>query len=222
MLSAFPVCRLTKLEHSLTIYSGVGNNKDNYMQKYYEVLVHQTSKPVGNSKENYTTFNQEKHQFANIQEAKEWLKLYHAMKGLRGDWSEKRDSPYLKLIYELIPKTKEENLVPKEWADAVKDNADSFDGHFCDGRIMRDGALRTSSIIEKIFEESEIVEEIPEMVSGNMAKMFGAKKVLRKGGYRGSYTELFEEILDPEMKLEACARIHNPPSFFYTDEDGYI
>lgn len=37
--------------------------------------------------------------------------------------------------------------------------------------------------------------------SGNVAKLIGAKPVEREGGYRGSYEELFEEILTPEQKV---------------------
>lgn len=154
--------------------------------------------------------------------AKEWLKLYHSMRGLRGDWRGERKNPFLKLIYELIPKVKEEEIVPSGWADAVKCNADDFDGHFSDGRIMRDGALRASPTIEKIFSQSEDVKEMPEFVSGNLAKMLGAKPMKRKDGYKGSYEELYEEILPPEMKLEAATKIVNPPKFFYVDDEGYL
>lgn len=44
------------------------------MTKYYEVLVQQTSKAVGNSKQNYSTFNEQTHRFNAIKEIKEWLK----------------------------------------------------------------------------------------------------------------------------------------------------
>jgi hypothetical protein len=37
--------------------------------------------------------------------------------------------------------------------------------------------------------------------SGNIAKLMGAEPVRREGGYRGSYEELFEDILTPEQKV---------------------
>jgi hypothetical protein len=37
--------------------------------------------------------------------------------------------------------------------------------------------------------------------SGNIAKLMGAKPIRREGGYRGSYEELFENILTPEQKV---------------------
>jgi len=154
--------------------------------------------------------------------AEKWLQLYHSMKALRGNWSEGRDSPFLNLIYDLIPEVQKENLVPSDWADAVKDNADAFDGHFVDGRIMRDGALRASPTIEKILAGANQNKTTPEFVSGNLARMLGATPMHRKGGYRGSYEELFEEMLNHSMRLKATTKVKNSPGFFYKDKEGYL
>ena len=44
------------------------------MTTYYEVEVTKTSKPVGNSQDNFTIFDKQTKQFASIKEVKEWLK----------------------------------------------------------------------------------------------------------------------------------------------------
>lgn len=131
----------------------------------------------------------------SIKDAPKWKLLVEEMKNLRGDWSDGRGSKHLAWIYVLIPEAEAENVVPLEWCHAVKMNADQFDGYFNDGRIMRDGAMRLPEDVAKVFGFSS------GEVSGNVAKLIGAKPVRREGGYRGSYEELFEDILTPEQKI---------------------
>jgi hypothetical protein len=117
------------------------------------------------------------------------------MKNLRGNWSGGRSSQHLAWIYALLPEVEAEGAVPLGWCQAVKMNADQFDGEFNDGRIMRDGAMRLPEDVAKAF-------GLPSgEASGNIAKLMGAKSVRREGGYRGSYEELFEIILTPEQKI---------------------
>lgn len=124
-----------------------------------------------------------------------WKVLVEAMKNLRGNWSGGRDSEHLAEIYELIPQVIAEGIVPEGWCVAVKANADQFDGEFNDGRIMRDGALHLPSEVASQF-------GIPgNAASGNLAKMMGAESIVRASGYRGSYDELFADILTPEQKI---------------------
>jgi hypothetical protein len=83
---------------------------------------------------------------------------------------------------------------------AVKNNADAYDGHYVDGRIMRDGQLYLDPEIAKAF-------NIPTTaVSGGMAKLIGAKPI-KQAGYRGSYEELFEEILNPDQMVDSLRKI---------------
>lgn len=130
-----------------------------------------------------------------MSEAPRWRLLVKAMMDLRGDWSDGRNNEHLARIYALLSEVETEGIVPVGWIKAVKMNADTFDGEFNDGRIMRDGMLRLpEEIAEKIgFPTTN--------VSGNFAKLLGAKVQIREGGYRGSYTELFEDILAPKDKV---------------------
>ena len=131
----------------------------------------------------------------SIKDAPKWKLLVEEMKNLRGSWSGGRSNEHLKWIYALLPETEAEGIVPIGWCQAVKMNADQFDGEFNDGRIMRDGAMRLPEDIAKAF-------GLPSgEASGNVAKLMGAKSVRREGGYRGSYEELFEDILTPEQKI---------------------
>lgn len=130
-----------------------------------------------------------------MSDAPKWRLLVKAMMDLRGNWSGGRDSEYLAWIYALLPEVEEEGIVPEGWCHAVKMNADKFDGEFNDGRIMRDGFLRLPEEIAKEF-------GLPGTdASGNIAKLLGAKEQVRPGGYKGSYNELFEDILTPEQKV---------------------
>jgi hypothetical protein len=131
----------------------------------------------------------------SIKDAPKWKLLVEEMKNLRGNWSGGRSSKHLAWIYALLPEVESEGIVPLGWCKAVKMNADTFDGEFNDGRIMRDGAMRLPEDVAKAF-------GLPSgEASGNIAKLIGAKSVRREGGYRGSYEELFEDILTPEQKI---------------------
>lgn len=128
-------------------------------------------------------------------DAPKWRLLVDAMQNLRNSWSNGRNNRYLKVIYDMLPEVEEEGMVPLGWCEAVKMNADQFDGRFNDGRIMRDGALKMPEEMARHF-------GFPSTdASGNIAKMLGARGVVRESGYKGSYTELFEEILTPEQKI---------------------
>lgn len=131
----------------------------------------------------------------NIRDAPKWKLLVEEMKNLRGNWSNGRSNEHLANIYALLPDVEAEGIVPLGWCKAVKMNADTFDGEFNDGRIMRDGAMRLPEEMAKAF-------GLPSGdASGNIAKLMGAKPIKREGGYRGSYEELFENILTPEQKI---------------------
>jgi len=143
----------------------------------------------------YWAYYKEKSKPIKMSEAPRWRLLVKAMTDLRGDWSDGRDNEHLAWIYALLPEVESEGIAPLEWCKAVMMNADQFDGEFNDGRIMRDGALRLPEDIARHF-------GFPTTnASGNMAKFFGAKSITREGGYRGSYNELFEDILTLEQKV---------------------
>lgn len=124
--------------------------------------------------------------------------LYRNMTRLRGSWSGGRSSPFLKEIYRLIEICKQRGELPIAWLAAVKKNADKFDGHFNDGRIMRDGAYYLPEELQKAL---GMPKEMTEGCSGNLAKMMGARPV-SESGYRGSYEELIEEFLTPDMRVQ--------------------
>ncbi len=132
--------------------------------------------------------------------APRWCLLNHYMHALRGNWSGGRNSVYLAKIYELIPEVEEEGAVPLGWVRAVKNNADAFDGKWTDGRVMRDGQLYLDPEVAKAF-------NLPTTAaSGGMAKLIGARAI-KQGGYRGSYEELFEEILNPDQMVDSLRTI---------------
>lgn len=131
----------------------------------------------------------------SIKDAPKWKLLVEEMKNLRGNWSDGRNSQHLARIYALLPDVEAEGIVPLGWCQAVKMNADQFDGDINDGRIMRDGAMILPEEIAEAFGFSSVD------ASGNIAKLMGTKLVIREGGYRGSYEELFENILIPEQKI---------------------
>ena len=76
---------------------------------------------------------------SNWNDLPHWRRMIHLMQGLRGNWSNRRDSDMLRILYEEIELAKDENIADKNWIAAVKQNADRFDGEFNDGRIFRDG-----------------------------------------------------------------------------------
>lgn len=142
----------------------------------------------------YWAYYRSKSKPMKLSDAPKWRLLVKAMMNIRGDWSNGRDNEHLAKIYELLPEVEKEGIVPLGWCKAVRMNADTFDGEFNDGRIMRDGHMRLPEDIAKRFGFPTTDS------SGNMAKLFGAKAEKRPGGYRGSYIELFEDILAPEQK----------------------
>jgi len=131
-------------------------------------------------------------------EASPEILLYRNMIRLRGDWSGGRSSRYLTEIYRLIDVCKHRGELPIAWLAAVKLNADTFDGHFNDGRIMRDGGYH---LPEETVKALGLPAEMARGCSGNIAKTLGAVPN-KEGGYRGSYEELWERILSPEQRIE--------------------
>lgn len=149
----------------------------------------------------YWAYYRSKSMQIKMSEAPKWRLLVKAMMDLRGDWSDGRDNEHLAWIYALLPEVEAEGIVPLGWCKAVRMNADTFDGEWNDGRIMRDGHMRLPEDIAKYFGFPTTE------ASGNMAKLFGAKVEKRPGGYKGSYTELFEDILTPEQKVVFVSKL---------------
>jgi hypothetical protein len=139
-----------------------------------------------------------------------WCQLTYYMKKLRGDWSEGRQSFYFKKILELIPKAKEESLIPIGWIEAVKETANEFDGHYSDGRIFRDGG---SYYIPKEIRQSLNLPVDMTKGSGNLASYFGFKTPKDQGFY-GGYEELFEKYLTPQQRLLYMKKVED-------DEDDW-
>lgn len=152
------------------------------------------------SHENYAAFQMLSKALGLLrdEEADPEILLYRNMTRLRGSWSGGRSSPFLKEIYRLIEVCKQRGELPIAWLAAVKKNADKFDGHFNDGRIMRDGAYYLPEELQKAF---GMPKEMTEGCSGNLAKMMGAQPVT-EGGYRGSYDELMEKVLTPSLRIQ--------------------
>lgn len=131
-------------------------------------------------------------------EASPEILLYRNMTRLRGDWNGGRSSRYLAEIYRLIEVCKPRGELPIAWLAAVKLNADTFDGQFNDGRIMRDGGYH---LPEETVKAMGLPAEMTKGCSGNLAKMLGAVPN-KERGYRGSYEELLKEVLTPKLRVE--------------------
>lgn len=136
--------------------------------------------------------------FLPDEEASPEILLYRNMTRLRGDWSDGRDSFYLKEIYRLVEICKKRGELPIGWLCAVKLNADTFDGRFNDGRIMRDGGYH---LPEAVVKEMGLPPEMAKGCSGNLALMMGAVPN-KEGGYRGSYEELLRKVLVPSQRVD--------------------
>lgn len=128
--------------------------------------------------------------------------LYRNMTRLRGDWSGGRGSDYLKEIYRLVEVCKQRGELPIGWLAAVRLNADTFDGHMNDGRIMRDGGYHMP---EEVVKAMGMPAEMAGACSGNLAKSMGAEPN-KVGGYSGSYEELLEKVLLPVQRVEFMRR----------------
>jgi hypothetical protein len=135
-------------------------------------------------------------------EASPEVLLYRNMTRLRGNWRDRRESRYLKEIYRLVEVCKQRGELPIGWLVVVKLNADTFDGHFNDGRIMRDGGYHMP---EEVVKAMGLPAEMAGACSGNLAKALGAEPN-KKGGYRGSYEELLETVLIPSQRVEFMRR----------------
>lgn len=132
------------------------------------------------------------------------VRLYKAMSALRGDWSEGRNNPHLADIYSLLTKCKSANTLPIGFLLAVKRNADTFDGEYNDGRIMRDGQLLLNEGTAKEFNLPKTKGDPSGHVSasGNIARMLGAVPQ-KRGDWYGSYGELWKKLLSPKEKASA-------------------
>ena len=119
-----------------------------------------------------------------------WARCLHLMRGLRGNWERGRWSEMLQLLYKELALADIEGLANKQWLAAVKANADTFDGHYNDGRIFRDGQRLMPAEIAKAFGLTPSKGDPDGFVSasGDIAASLGATQVDR-GGWYGNYNE---------------------------------
>jgi len=117
-----------------------------------------------------------------LDEDEKILLLKMLMKDIRGSWSTPKSR--IKAIIHLCGTIK---TLPTQFLDAVMKNAIDFDGYFVDGRIFRDGQLYLD---EETVNSLGLPEEMKQGVSGNLAKLFGAKNKKTKHKYRGTYNEI--------------------------------
>jgi hypothetical protein len=117
-----------------------------------------------------------------MNEQEKILLLELLMEDIRGNWNDpwERISIIRSLCDEIM-------TVPSALLGAIKKNADTFDGHFNDGRIFRDGQM---FLPEGAVEGFGFPDEMKKGVSGNISTWFGAKPVARTGGFYGTYGEL--------------------------------
>jgi len=116
-----------------------------------------------------------------MEEQEKILLLELLMRDIRGNWNHPEDR-----IKRIIQLCNEITFVPRVLLDAIKHNAETFDGHGNDGRIFRDGQM---FLPEEIINSMGFPESMKKGVSGNMAKMFGAEPLLNRV-YHGTYYEV--------------------------------
>jgi hypothetical protein len=133
-------------------------------------------------------------QASGLEDQEKALLLECIMRDIRGNWSDPGDR--IRKIEQLCG---EIVSVPKQLLDAIKKNAETFDGEFNDGRIFRDGQM---FLPEGSVESMGFPEGMKGGVSGNMAALLGARPVARAGGFRGTYEEIVQFIGISRKKSE--------------------
>lgn len=126
----------------------------------------------------------------NMNDDEKILLLELLMRDIRGNWYDPRDRILLitSLCDEIVS-------VPKQLLDAIKKNAETFDGEFNDGRIFRDGQL---FLPDEVIDSLGLPDAMKGGVSGNMAKLLGATS--RTSGYRGTYDEVAKFVTIPRCR----------------------
>jgi len=117
-----------------------------------------------------------------LDEDEKILLLKMLMRDIRESWSTPKGR--IKAIIHLCGTIK---TLPTQFLDAVMNNAIAFDGHFIDGRVFRDGQMYLD---EEIVNSLGLPEGMKYGVSGNLAKLFGAKNKKTSYKYRGTYVEI--------------------------------
>ena len=117
-----------------------------------------------------------------LSEDEKILLLKVLMIDIRTDWNSPKNRINIITYLCSIIKT-----LPTEFLDAVIDNAINFDGHFIDGRVFRDGQMYLD---EDIVDSLGLPEGMKYGVSGNIAKLIGAKNKKTPYKYRGTYKEI--------------------------------
>lgn len=124
----------------------------------------------------------EEEKINRLDENEKVLLLKLLMEDIRGNWG----FDAVERI-EMIKTLTTSITLPKGLLNAIRYNAETFDGKFNDGRIFRDGHLELS---EELIEKIGLPKEMKAGVSGNMAKMLGAREVNEGNEYYGTYNEV--------------------------------
>jgi hypothetical protein len=128
------------------------------------------------------------------------VRLYWVCACIRGHWGGAQER--IDLVIKLCNEALQRETLPAGWAARCRYLAtDVFDGHFADGRVFRDGSMH---LPPEMAEQMGIPAD--QVVSGNMAKMIGARKDNPEDRWDGSYEQLYAEILTPTEKTQALTR----------------
>jgi len=119
----------------------------------------------------------------SLDENEKVLLLKLLMEDLRGNWG----FDTLERVELIKTLTTSITTLPKGLLNAILHNAETFDGEFNDGRIFRDGQLE---LPEEIIEKLDLPGEMKAGVSGNLAKMLGAREVNEGNEFYGTYSEV--------------------------------
>lgn len=125
------------------------------------------------------------------------VRLYWVCSCIRGHWGDAQER--IDLVIDLCNEGLQRETLPAGWAARCRYLAtDVFDGHFADGRVFRNGSMH---LPPEVAEQMGIPAD--QVVSGNMARMFGAKADNPEDRWNGSYEQLYAEILTPTEKTQA-------------------
>jgi len=164
----------------------------------------------------------EEERINRLDENEKVLLLKLLMEDIRGNWG----YDTMKRIELINVLTTSITTLPKGLLNAIRYNAETFDGEFNDGRIFRDGQLELS---EETIEKMGLPKEMKAGVSGNIAKMLGGRKVNEGNEYYGTYSEVasFCKLPDrirgrSELFIELSEYLTFPENRFedYEEEEG--
>lgn len=137
------------------------------------------------------------------------VQLYHTMEALRYNPYVPRTHPLIGRLYRLLEESRP--FLPEAFCEAVRINLDAFDGQRVPGLIMRTGLLAVPQGQAALYGIAPCGQErmpgttvlFPPLPS----PMLKPEPFVYPGGYTGTYTELWHQLLSPAEQVDALRRV---------------